>query len=186
MCFTITLSIMNSNQNIQKTETAENRIQLRDMRSDDLDAILAIEFKSFPQAWPRTTFEACLAQKPFTQSWVAIQDQHIVGYLIASYIPRYAKEEGEIHISNIAVSPSARRENIGTMLLRQALEYGDTHLCDLVCLEVRESNNDARAFYKRFGFINVGRRPNYYENEDAILMEAAVQNALHLMQEGEI
>lgn len=175
---------MDSDNILQCTGTADNRVQIRDMRTEDLTAILEIESYSFSQAWTRTTFEACLTQKPFTQSWVAIQDQHIVGYLIASYIPRYAKQEGEIHISNIAVSPSARRQNIGTLLLRQALEYGDTHLCDEVSLEVRESNADARAFYKRFGFINVGRRPNYYEDEDAILMEAAVPNALHVMQEG--
>jgi len=176
---------MDLDNNLQSAETSKNRVQIREMRTDDLAAILEIESKSFSQAWTRTTFEVCLTQKPFTQSWVAIQEQHIVGYLIASYIPRYTKGEGEIHISNIAVSPGARRQNIGTLLLRQALEYGDTHLCNVVGLEVRESNTDARSFYRRFGFINIGRRLNYYEDEDAILMEAAVQNALHVMQEGE-
>ncbi len=160
-------------------------LKIRDLHVGDIPHILEIEQQSFSQAWSQATFEACLMQKPFTQSWVAIRDQHIVGYLIASYIPRYAKEEGEIHISNIAVSPNERRHNIGTTLLKNALDYGEMHLCDIACLEVRESNHNARSFYKRYGFINVGRRPNYYETEDAILMEASVPNALQLMQQGE-
>jgi len=169
----------------EATGSQDSGTWIRDMTESDLDTIREIEEKCFTHVWTQQMFRTSLEQRPLTQSWVAIRDQHIVGYLIASYIPRYTKGEGEIHISNIAVSPGARRQNIGTLLLRQALEYGDTHLCNVVGLEVRESNTDARSFYRLFGFINIGRRLNYYEDEDAILMEAAVQNALHVMQEGE-
>ena len=38
-------------------------------------------------------------------------------------------------------------------------------------LEVRESNNAARALYVKCGFASTGRRPKYYSNpeEDAVL-----------------
>ena len=40
-------------------------------------------------------------------------------------------------------------------------------------LEVRESNQAARKLYESVGFVELGRRPNYYQNpkEDAILMK---------------
>lgn len=158
---------------------------IRDMTESDLGTIFEIERKCFNHVWTQQMFRTSLAQRPLTQSWVAIRDQHIVGYLIASYIPRYAEQEGEVHISNIAVEPECQREGIGKMLLQHALEYGDRHLCDSVSLEVRVSNQPARAFYRRYGFINVGLRPRYYGNEDAILMEASLSNALNLMQQGE-
>jgi ribosomal-protein-alanine N-acetyltransferase len=39
-------------------------------------------------------------------------------------------------------------------------------------LEVRPSNAGARNLYRSHGFVEVGRRPNYYsaEGEDAIVM----------------
>ena len=42
----------------------------------------------------------------------------------------------------------------------------------VVFLEVRHSNKAAIALYRQLGFIETGRRRNYYEQgEDAILME---------------
>lgn len=160
-------------------------IQIRTMEEQDLKAVYAIEAQCFTHVWTEAMFKASLEQWPLSQSWVVIRGQHIVGYLIASYIPRYAEQEGEVHISNIAVDPAYRRQHIGKMLLMQSLDYGDTHLCDTVSLEVRFSNRAARKFYRRYGFINVGFRPAYYGNEDALLMEASVPNALNLMQQGE-
>jgi ribosomal-protein-alanine N-acetyltransferase len=39
-------------------------------------------------------------------------------------------------------------------------------------LEVRESNAGARAFYSKMGFVEAGRRKNYYREpaEDALLL----------------
>ena len=42
-----------------------------------------------------------------------------------------------------------------------------------ITLEVRESNAPAIGLYQKLGFVEVGRRKNYYEKprEDAILMD---------------
>jgi ribosomal-protein-alanine N-acetyltransferase len=39
-------------------------------------------------------------------------------------------------------------------------------------LEVRLSNSSAQGLYELFGFEPVGRRKNYYKNEDALVMWA--------------
>ena len=50
----------------------------------------------------------------------------------------------------------------------RALEVGARHLT----LEVRVSNSSAQGLYERFGFRPVGRRKNYYPDEDALVMWA--------------
>jgi ribosomal-protein-alanine N-acetyltransferase len=53
-------------------------------------------------------------------------------------------------------------------LVELSLEIGAQRMT----LEVRASNEAAQALYRRFGFVDVGRRPRYYtdDNEDALIM----------------
>lgn len=78
----------------------------------------------------------------------------------------------EVHIATIAVDLEYRRMRIGQKLLaailKDALVSGARH----AFLEVRETNTAAREMYRKFGFVEVGKRPHYYSDthEDAILM----------------
>jgi ribosomal-protein-alanine N-acetyltransferase len=51
-------------------------------------------------------------------------------------------------------------------------------------LEVRESNLPAQEMYRKFGYVEVGRRKRYYRdnNEDAILMNLERINADRLRE----
>ena len=65
-----------------------------------------------------------------------------------------------------------RKKNFALYLivgLIGALELRDSHS---LMLEVRTSNTPAISVYEKLGFIEVGRRKNYYRNpkEDAIIM----------------
>jgi ribosomal-protein-alanine N-acetyltransferase len=53
-------------------------------------------------------------------------------------------------------------------LVERALAAGAKHLT----LEVRITNSVAQGLYDRFGFDPVGRRKNYYKDEDALVMWA--------------
>jgi len=53
-------------------------------------------------------------------------------------------------------------------MVQAALDAGTRHLT----LEVRVSNGTAQKLYDRFGFEPVGRRKNYYKDEDALVMWA--------------
>ena len=147
-------------------------VTIRPMEISDLPSVLDIEQRSFENPWRKEHFLINLHVRADARSWIASLNQKIVGFIIAWYISSYADEEGEAHIHNIAVSPDFRRHGIGRLLLRRAIRKGLQLDCSVTVLEVRESNKEARSFYKDLGFYETGIRPNYYQNEDAVVMEA--------------
>ena len=80
----------------------------------------------------------------------------------------------EAHIANIAVSEAYRRQGIGGHLVISAIDLAIEQHAQFVTLEVRDSNEAAKALYKKYGFIEVGIRRGYYmdNKEDAVLMTA--------------
>lgn len=86
---------------------------------------------------------------------------------------------GFIHISiiyevsdiiNIVVNSLYQNKRIGTNLL----DYMISHLpstANRVMLEVRENNLQAINFYKKHNFKIINIRKNYYDNENALIME---------------
>ena len=73
---------------------------------------------------------------------------------------------------NVAVHPDYRRRGIGEKLclaLVEALKEKGNHC---LTLEVRASNEPAKALYEKIGFQQVGLRKNYYRNprEDACIL----------------
>lgn len=97
------------------------------------------------------------------------REDEILGYVIA----RQVVDEGEI--LNVGVAPAVRRQGVGRLLVRKALERLGELGARSVYLEVRESNVAARALYRGFGFVEVSRRVKYYQRpvEDALLLKAA-------------
>jgi ribosomal-protein-alanine N-acetyltransferase len=77
----------------------------------------------------------------------------------------------EWEIENIAIAGTARRRGLGTRLLGELLDMARARGAAAIFLEVRESNQAARALYEKWAFLESGRRPIYYKNppEDAIL-----------------
>lgn len=61
---------------------------------------------------------------------------------------------------------------VGSALINELVTYGKKNNFSFLTLEVRESNENARSLYSKFGFIKVGERKNYYSEptENAILM----------------
>lgn len=78
----------------------------------------------------------------------------------------------EAHITTIAVHPHWRRRGIGELLLIAAAELAHDLHARVLTLEVRASNTEAQALYRKFGFAVVGVRRRYYNdnNEDALIM----------------
>jgi ribosomal-protein-alanine N-acetyltransferase len=141
------------------------------MRADDLDEVIAIERASFGMPWSRGAFQYEIEQNRVARCWVLREGDRIVGYLCLWEIGE------EIHVTNIAVHPSLRRRGLARQLLSAILEDGRTRRLRSVTLEVRPTNEEARALYESFGFRVVGRRRGYYYDtgEDALIMEADLQ-----------
>lgn len=143
------------------------------MRPEDLDEVLTIERASFSMPWSRGAFLYEIQQNRVARCWVMREAGRVLGYLCLWEIA------DELHITNIAVHPSCRRQGIGRTLLQGVLEDARKRKLRLVVLEVRPSNTEARILYETFGFRVIGRRPGYYYDtgEDALVMEADLQAA---------
>jgi ribosomal protein S18 acetylase RimI-like enzyme len=87
------------------------------------------------------------------------KEEEISGYIIFS-------QDG--HIISIAVLPQRRRKGIGTQLLQRVMK---TPRVKKVWAEVRKSNQGAQAFYLKMGFQITDMVPNYYGNEDALIIQ---------------
>lgn len=142
---------------------------LRDMRREDLPAVLEIERRAFAQPWSRAFFEKELAT-PFARLVVATADR-AAGTAVIGYTCRWRVTD-EVHLLNVAVHPDCRGQGLGRTLLEAVLEEGRAVGSRSVFLEVRAGNVVARRLYRHLGFRELGVRRGYYgPGQDAIVME---------------
>ena len=76
-------------------------------------------------------------------------------------------------LCNIAVKEEYRRCHIAEKLLEKCVITCKARGVTRILLEARESNTPALNFYKKMGFMDIGKRKNYYKEpcEDAVIME---------------
>lgn len=139
---------------------------IRRMELKDLDAVAAIEAATFARPWSRNSFEQELTRNVAARYLVAELDGTVVGYAGAWIIL------DESHVTNIAVEESCRGRGIGKQLTAGLMQYLSNLGAAYATLEVRVSNERAQNLYKGLGFVSIGKRKKYYEdnNEDAFLM----------------
>ncbi len=139
---------------------------IRKMIREDLEQVVAIDQVSFSLPWPARSFQFELTDNPASRSWVIEADGHIIAMLVAWLIV------DEIHIATIATHPDHRQQGIGKKLLLHTLQSAKEEGAVTSFLEVREGNTAALEMYRKFGYVESGRREGYYKdnNEDAILM----------------
>ena len=145
------------------------RTWLRDMRRDDLAAVLDIERRAFAQPWSRAFFEKELAT-PFARLVVveeeAVPRPHVVGYACRWRVT------DEVHLLNVAVHPERRGLGYGRALVARVVDEARAAAARVVFLEVRAGNVVARRLYRQLGFKDLGVRRGYYgPGQDAIVME---------------
>lgn len=132
----------------------------------DIDAVMEIERRCFESPWTPGQFRHEL-KIPFSRTVLAREqagDQRLAGYVC-----RWAVGD-EVSILNLAVDPEFRRAGLGRALVElvvaEALERGLSQ----VTLEVRENNDAARTLYSALGFVQTGRRKDYYAKSDHALI----------------
>lgn len=131
--------------------------------------LMAAAFDSrFGEAWSGAQVAGALAIGD-TFAHLARRQGRAVGFSLT----RRLLEEAELML--VAVTPEARGEGIGRLLLNGAMTESRRRGADRMFLEVRANNDGAMALYKAAGFEIVGRRANYYrgatgERFDAITL----------------
>mgnify|MGYP001307796550 CR=1 FL=1 len=140
-----------------------------------LPEILELEEACFSSPWTRKMLERELVGNQFAHFLVAMHrgestarsECAIVGYHCFWIVFE------ELRLMTLAVRESMRRQGIGTALAAEAFRVALDQAATRAVLEVRASNEPARSLYSTMGFVQVGKRPQYYSNpiEDAVLME---------------
>ena len=156
----------------------DSPVTVRQAERADLLAVFHIEQEAFPQPWPFSAFEGFLDEPGFLvaqmtgsprETATVGDDGRVVGYVVADTVPNHGEAIG--HVKDIAVAEECRSRGIGRRLLGQALRTLAANGAASVKLEVRRSNDVARALYGDFGFEHEGTVPRYYDNgEDALVL----------------
>ena len=81
-------------------------------------------------------------------------------------VMRYRDDDA--HLLLFAVRPEYRRRGIGSSLLRWLESTAATAGIELIFLEARTTNLDARAFYAARGYRELAVLERYYGSEDAV------------------
>lgn len=132
-------------------------------------ALFQVADAAYPKgtAWSLKAFEQDL-RAGHRKYAVAYVDEQLVGFVGVIQVL------DQVDVTGVAVQPDYQRQGLAQTLFRtlfQSLISKTT-----IYLEVRASNNGARALYEQLGFELIGKRPHYYQHpdEDAILMKLTV------------
>lgn len=144
---------------------------IRPMTEEDIDAVVRIECAVQSLPWTAGNFRDAL--KAGYEAWVVCQGQQAIAFSLQLMAPDVA------HLLLIGVRPDSQGNGVGTGLLawgeNQLLQRG----LQAQVLEVRPSNTGAIAFYRRWGYEQIGVRKGYYpagrgQSEDALVLQKAV------------
>lgn len=135
------------------------------MRADHIIQVAQLEKECFSDPWSESSIASEL-DNTLSLWLVALDGDKVAGYVGSQAVM------GEADMMNIAVSAHYRRMGIAQELVQRlvtALREKNVHS---LTLEVRASNEPAKALYAKLDFQQVGRRPNYYRNpkEDALIL----------------
>ena len=144
----------------------EAEIIVRELKVEDSAAVAEMEQQIFSDSWSEKSVLETVQQKQ-SVCFAAEKAGHLLGYLLAYH----AADEAEI--ARIAVQKEARRQGAAGKLMQALEHYCEEHKMEKLLLDVRESNEAARSFYTKNGFVEDGIRQGFYVNpsEDAVFDE---------------
>lgn len=144
------------------------KIKIRPLQLSDLDEIMAIEPAAYgTHHWSRQSFVTELTnERGFYFGAECEQTGKLLGYT------GYWLIGDEAHITTVAVHPQHHRQNIAERLLINSIIESRRTNAHWMTLEVRVSNEPAKALYTKYGFRSIGVRRRYYQDnsEDALVL----------------
>lgn len=146
----------------------EDNFIVRAMDFDDLEEVVLLEKECFSDPWSMETFVHEITKNHMASYVVAVDE---ATGKIAGYAGMWIILD-EAHITNVGVLPQYRKKGIGEKLMIRQIKDSIVAGTVKMTLEARISNDPAINLYKKLGFVQVGIRKKYYEdnNEDAVIM----------------
>lgn len=145
---------------------------LAPMGTVHLDAVMAIEAAAYAFPWTRGNFIDSLAAGYPARVLLDARRQ-LLGYFVA--MPGV----DEMHLLNITVALAEQGRGHARSMIEALIPLCHEHHARELWLEVRESNERARAMYLRLGFSAISVRKGYYpapfgRREDAVVMSLKI------------
>ncbi len=159
------------------------------MQAEHLGAVCALERHAHAHPWSERQFAEALqaghsaqlllcgpaagppAHRP-DPDFTLPDGRQLLGYWVAQAVL------DEVHLHNLATARPG--QGWGRVLLQRLLETAQAQQAQTLWLEVRASNQPARALYQRAGFETVATRLGYYPahgggREDALVLRRCLQ-----------
>ena len=147
-----------------------SEVRIRPLTEADVAAVHEIERRCFPMPWSEESIRHDVAENVAARWLALLEGERLVAYggmwLIID----------EAHVTNVAVHPDFRGKGYGEQVVRALMALARDTCMGLITLEVRRSNTAAQALYHKVGFLDVGYRKRFYEDnkEDALIMYCAL------------
>ena len=163
--FTDSKAILPLYLRVSQAENAVKKLEIAEANIDNIPDILSLEQQN--DEWDLNWSEIATRQSfsnPNFHCYLAWSGGEVKGMVSIMLLPN------EAEILRVNVLNSARLNGVASSLI----DWLKEHLrdkCDAIFLEVNSQNYPAISLYKKCGFIEIGRRPEYYgEHQDALLM----------------
>ena len=133
----------------------------------DVRQIHEIETLCFAMPWSEESIRKDVEENVVAR-WLVLDDGE--GKVLAYAGMWFVLDEA--HVCNVAVHPDHRRKGYGMLVFSELEKLAMENSMAMMTLEVRRSNIAAQNLYHACGFLDVGYRKRYYEDnkEDALIM----------------
>ena len=154
---------------------------IRCFQKRDLPRLYQLDQICFPPeiAYSRAELQYFLAH-PSCSCWIvestvdATGEAIVAGFLIMERLRIAGRPAG--HVVTVDVDPAIRRRGLGVMLMQTAEQQMQQDGAKRIRLEVAENNTAAKLFYRRLGFVSLGKIAKYYGGRiDANVLEKAIE-----------
>ena len=140
---------------------------IRTIREEDVAQIHEIEKLCFAMPWSEESILHDVKENVVAR-WLVMDggEGEVLAYAGMWFVL------DEAHVCNVAVHPEHRRKGYGRWIFEALEELAQENSMSMMTLEVRRSNIAAQNLYHACGFLDVGYRKRYYEDnkEDALIM----------------
>jgi len=146
-------------------------MRIAPIRSEDIPDVLSTAEECRLCIWSGEAYRAELARDDSIMLKAAEAEGKFAGFAVGRVFDLGGGKRS-VELTNIGVRQPFRGQGFGSVLLRSFLNHCQAARVDSVVLEVRESNIKAIQFYKHFGFVQAGRRKDFYTDpqEDGLTM----------------
>lgn len=141
-------------------------IRIETMTEKDVLIVFELEKKLIGSANKETILKTLSNEN--LNYYLIFEDEQIIGFLEGFII----SPESEIY--DIAVDEAYQRKGYAKKLMEFFIDLSKQKGVETILLEVNSNNTKAINLYNLFGFVEYGKRKNYYGDSDAVLMKKNV------------